>query len=107
MAEPNRNAVVVFCTAPPDEAGEIADALVAARLAACVSIMPVRSRYRWQGETCVDEEHLMIIKTLHGRLDELIGMIRGIHSYEVPEILALPVVEGYPGYLEWMHQVIR
>lgn len=106
MANTHTDAIVVFCTAPPSEAEKIADALVAGHLAACVNTVPVRSRYEWEGRTCVDEEHLLIIKTRQGHLGELTETIRNLHSYEVPEILALPVTGGYTGYLDWIRQVI-
>jgi periplasmic divalent cation tolerance protein len=97
-------AIVVYVTAPnKKEADRMAEALVAERLAACVSIIPeVWSRYWWQGHLESSRELLLVIKTLPGRYKALERRIRELHSYEVPEILALPIVEGNPAYLKWL-----
>jgi len=99
------DASVVFVTAPPDEATALARALVDESLAACVNIVPaVRSLYRWKGGICDDEESLLIIKTDSGRFEELKERIERLHSYEVPEVIALPVVAGAPRYLAWLQE---
>ena len=94
--------VVVFTTASPEIAGEIARALVERHLAACVNMSGVRSCYRWEGEFCEDEEVLLIIKTVEGKVDTVTEEILAIHSYELPEVLVLPVVSGYGPYLQWL-----
>lgn len=94
---------VVFVTAASQtEAETIADALIADRLAACVSMMPIRSIYTWKGEVCRDEEWQLVIKTKLDRFSDLTEKIRTLHSYETPEIIALPIVAGSQPYLEWI-----
>ncbi|HBY64300.1 MAG TPA: divalent-cation tolerance protein CutA [Solibacterales bacterium] len=101
--------IVVFTTCnKPEEAEQIAHALVEARLAACVNIIgPLRSVYRWKGAVEKDTEYLLIVKTSRALLDELKAELRRLHSYEVPEVLALPVVDGSESYLAWMEQSLR
>ena len=98
------DALVVLCTCPnPDEASELARGLVENRYAACVNIFPqIRSIYRWRGETQDDEEVLMIIKTSNQAFAALQNWLLERHSYDVPEILALPVAAGSADYLEWL-----
>jgi periplasmic divalent cation tolerance protein len=93
---------VLFCTASEEESDKIAKVLVEERLAACVNITAVRSHYRWQGEVCADNEALLIIKTEKSRVDKIIKRIKDVHSYDVPEIIALPIVAGSDTYLEWV-----
>ena len=95
---------VVFITAPSDEkAAEIARALVDEGLVACVNIVPgVRSIYRWEGKIVDEGEVLMIAKTVTSRLKTLIPRVRALHPYTVPEIIALPVVDGNEPYLRWV-----
>ena len=72
-------------------------------LAACVNrVAGVRSTYRWDGKLCDDAEVLLLIKTLETRFEALEARIRALHPYEVPEIIALPVVAGSTGYLDWV-----
>jgi periplasmic divalent cation tolerance protein len=78
--------------------------LIKKHLVACVNIVTVRSYYQWKGECCDDEEHLLIIKTPREKAGEVIAAIKGLHPYEVPEIIALPVIDGYLPYLEWVTQ---
>jgi periplasmic divalent cation tolerance protein len=96
-------------TAPSTEVGEcIASVLLDQKLAACVNIVsPVNSFYIWQGETCNDEEVLLIVKS-RGDLFEskLIPAVQSVHPYEVPEIIALPVVMGLHSYLAWIDESV-
>jgi len=95
--------VVSTTCAGEEEAGRLARALVEERLAACVQILPsVRSVYRWRGAIEESGELLLLIKTRRGLFDRLSRRLRELHSYEVPEILATPVVDGGEAYLEWM-----
>lgn len=94
---------VIYTTVPPDRSGELAKKILAARLAACVSIVPVRSLYRWEGEDCDDQEHLLIIKTRRSLADQAIRAIQREHPAEVPEIIVLPVVAGHLPYLGWVY----
>jgi len=103
------NYLVVFVTAPTKESGEqMARSLVEAQLAACVNLLPgIRSIYTWEGEVCDETEVLMIIKT-QGKLFEMLAeSIRTMHPYEVPEIIAMPIVAGNPNYLTWIEAVTR
>jgi periplasmic divalent cation tolerance protein len=96
---------LVISTAPPDRASELARQLVEERLAACVNILPgARSIYRWQGELCDDEEAVLLIKTVAGRVAELSTRLVELHPYDVPEVIGLELVpgEGNPAYLEWL-----
>jgi periplasmic divalent cation tolerance protein len=96
--------IVVLCTCASEEDGErLARALVTGRLAACVSVVPgLRSFYRWQGEIEEASEYLLLIKSSRDRFDGLREAIEKLHSYAVPEVLALPVVAGAPSYLAWL-----
>lgn len=98
-------ALVVLCTAPATDgiAERLARGLVEAKLAACVNIVSgVRSFYRWQGELQEDGEAQLVIKTRAARFAELERFVREHHPYEVPELIALPIVRGSQAYLEWL-----
>ena len=95
--------VVLTTCGSADEARRIARELIAQRLAACVNLLPpVRSVYHWKGAIEEAEETLMIIKSTRRLFEPLQAAIAGLHSYEVPEIIALPIVEGAASYLAWM-----
>jgi periplasmic divalent cation tolerance protein len=98
--------IVVLCSCPDGAvAARISTALVEAGLAACVTrTAAVRSTYSWQGTTCDEAEVLLTIKTLGERFEALEARIRALHPYELPEIIALPVVAGSAGYLDWVTQ---
>ncbi|MBI5195259.1 MAG: divalent-cation tolerance protein CutA [Nitrospirae bacterium] len=99
------NEIVIFITAPNEEAAvKIARALVEARLAACVNIVKsVRSIYRWEDKIEDDAEALMIAKTQKDLFNALAKKVKELHSYSVPEIIALPIVEGSEEYLKWLN----
>lgn len=95
--------VVVLVTASSQaEAESLAKALVEAKLAACVNLYPVRSFYRWQGELCCDQEWQLTIKTRLASFGRLAHEVQQRHSYDTPEIIALPIVTGSPSYLDWL-----
>ena len=96
----------MFMTAAnEDEAAAIARSLVETRLAACVNIIKnVRSVYAWQGKIEDDAEVIMIAKTRKGLFEALAKKVRELHSYKVPEIIALPVVGGSEDYLKWIRE---
>lgn len=94
----------------PDRASaeKLAALLIERRLAACVNILaPCSSVYRWQGEIQHDDEHPLLIKTAQDRYAELEAAIRAEHPYELPEIIAVPVVHGLPAYLHWVESETR
>lgn len=98
------SALVVLSTFPDaDSAARVARTLVDDRLAACVNLIPsVRSIYRWQGAISDEAETLAVIKTTAGRYAALAARIAELHPYQVPEIIALPLVEAHPPYLAWL-----
>jgi periplasmic divalent cation tolerance protein len=98
--------IVVFITAPQEEeALKIAQALVDDKIAACVNIVKnIRSIYRWQGKIEDDNEFLMIVKTRRDLFENLLKSVKRLHSYSVPEIIALPVIEGSEDYLSWLKE---
>jgi len=98
------DAIVVFMTAANgEEASRLAEMLVGAHLAACVQILPeMESVYRWQGKIERSSEVLLLAKTTRGKFDELEREVRALHSYDTPEIVAIPIVAGSPPYLEWL-----
>ncbi len=96
--------IVVFSTAASaEEAEKIARRLVEERLAACVNVIrEIRSFYRWQGKTEDAVEWLLVIKSSREHFDALRAAVEKLHSYDVPEVIALPVVDGARNYLNWM-----
>lgn len=88
-----------------EEAERIGAALVERRLAACVQVLgPIASRYRWQGEVETAREWICLAKTEASRYPQLEAAIRELHSYEEPEIVAIPIVAGSAGYLAWIDE---
>ena len=100
------DAIVVFMTAANgEEATRLADMLVGAHLAACVQILPeMESIYRWQGQVERQPEILLLAKTTRAKFEELEREVRALHSYETPEIIAVPVSAGSTPYLQWLVQ---
>ncbi|TVQ45124.1 MAG: divalent-cation tolerance protein CutA [Gloeocapsa sp. DLM2.Bin57] len=84
------------------EAETIASALITEHLAACVSVHPIKSLYRWRGEINSDTEWQLVIKTDLNLFATIAAKITAIHSYEVPEIIAIPIVQGAVPYLDWL-----
>lgn len=101
--------IVVFSTcASADEAERIARRLIEQRLAACVSVVsPVRSFYRWKGAVEDSSEWLLVIKSSRELFAPLTAALESAHSYELPEIIAIPVVEGSPNYLSWIERELH
>jgi periplasmic divalent cation tolerance protein len=92
----------------PEKAAEIAHILVEEQLAACVNLVPaVRSIYRWQGQVSDDTETLAIIKTTAERYDALASRLVALHPYEVPELIAFPILRGHAPYLAWLTSSTR
>jgi len=109
MADQKSSAIVVLMTAASrEEAARLAEMLVGARLAACVQIMPeMESIYHWQGSIHRDPEVLLLAKTTQANFDELEREVRALHSYETPEIVALPVTSVSAPYLEWLTTTVK
>jgi periplasmic divalent cation tolerance protein len=96
-------ALVVLCTCPDAATAErIAAVLVEERLAACVNALPVSSTYRWEGQVRRDTEMLLLIKTTGAAYGPTEARLRDLHPYELPEVVAVPIVRGSPAYLEWL-----
>ena len=104
MSDSASDPIVVLITAPNrEEAIRLADMLVGAHLAACVQIFPeMESVYRWEGKIERQPEILLLIKTTRDRFDELEREVRALHSYDTPEIVAVPIVAGSEPYLRWL-----
>jgi periplasmic divalent cation tolerance protein len=102
-----RDFVVILVTAgSPDEAERIGRTLVEERLIGCANVVgPIRSIYRWEGAVEQATEHLLVLKARAGDVAVIEDRIRGLHSYEVPEVLALPVQAGSAAYLTWLAKV--
>jgi periplasmic divalent cation tolerance protein len=100
--------VLVTCSTPV-EAQRIARAVVSARLAACVNILPgaVQSIYRWKGKVESARERLLLIKTSRKRLAKLQAAVERLHSYDVPEFIAIPIAAGSGAYLSWIGESVR
>ncbi len=95
--------VVLSACASPDEAGRIARGLVEKRLAACVNVLPgVRSIYRWKGAIEEEGEVMLVIKSSRALFNQLRIELERMHSYELPEAIAIPVVDGSEPYLAWL-----
>ena len=97
---------IVLCTCPEGDAAErLARTLVDEGLAACVNRLPgVTSTFRWQGRVEEERETLLLVKSTTARLAELQERIKALHPYELPEVIAVPVQDGLPAYLDWVIQ---
>src|ERR1700691_1910231 len=104
----NKIVVLVTCGSAK-EARRIARAGVEQRMAACTNIVttPVHSIYRWKGKVESAEEFLLVIKTTQGRFAELKAAVKRLHSYDVPEIIALPIAAGGTNYLNWISESVK
>jgi periplasmic divalent cation tolerance protein len=100
--------LIVLTTTPSgEEAASLAEKIIDARLAACVQVLPeMTSFYVWEGKTQREPEHLLLIKTLGSKYDELERFIIANHSYSVPEIVAVNAERASKGYLSWMKELL-
>jgi len=102
----NYDCIVIFVTVPnKEEAEKISSALIEQELIACANILPgVSSVFKWKGEICREQEIMLIIKSIPEKFESIASRIKELHSYEVPEIIALPVVNGSKDYLDWVRE---
>ncbi|MEB3218576.1 MAG: divalent-cation tolerance protein CutA [Nostocales cyanobacterium 94392] len=98
--------IVLVTTGSQQQAEKIANALVEAKLAACVSFTCINSIYTWQGKVNQDQEWQLLIKTDLSLFSTIEAKILELHSYEVPEIIALPIIKGHQPYLQWIAQQV-
>jgi periplasmic divalent cation tolerance protein len=103
---PTKQAIVVLVTAASkQEAARIGRALVKAELAACVNVLPgIRSIFRWEGKVSEEREVLLIVKSRNDLFGRLAAEVKRLHSYQVPEVIAFPIVHGAADYLAWIHK---
>ncbi|OGO03064.1 MAG: hypothetical protein A2Y59_06430 [Chloroflexi bacterium RBG_13_52_14] len=100
---PINSIVVLITTGSEQEAHKIARLLIEERKAACVNIVPgVDSVFRWKGKIGSARESLLLVKTRAPLLSDIISLVKEVHSYEVPEIIALPITGGSEDYLRWL-----
>ncbi len=99
--------VVLTTCSSAEEAGRIAQALVEKRLAGCVNVVSdIRSVYRWEGRVKDEAEILLVIKTSRNLFDQVRRAVEKLHSYQVPEVICLPVIDGAPNYLNWLSTAV-
>lgn len=99
--------VVVTTAATSEDAKTIASALLDAKLAACIQVLDISSYYCWEGKTCNDAEKLLLIKARANLYPEIEECIVRVHTYDVPEIIQLPIEGGLQAYLTWIDDVSR
>ncbi len=104
--ETQRYGVILVTAASRSQAEMIARSLLSEKLAACVTLLPVQSIYTWRDQIHQEEEWQLVIKSDLDRFSELEVKIRELHSYEVPEIIAIPIVAGSQPYLHWISQQV-
>jgi len=101
--------ILIISTADTmDLAENIASTIVREKIAACVNIVPgIRSIYRWKEDICDDSELLLLIKSSSENFESVRSRIRQIHTYETPEVIAVPITAGDPDYLNWLHAQLK
>ena len=100
--------IVLITTSGSEEARKIGKTLVDEHIAACVNIVPeVRSLFFWEGKTQDERETLLICKTRMPRMEQLVTRVKLLHSYAVPEVIAIPIVAGSRDYLDWVRDVTK
>jgi periplasmic divalent cation tolerance protein len=100
--------VILTTTGSFDLAESIARSLVEEKLAACVNVLPeIRSLYRWEGKLCEDKEFLLLIKSTEEKFEAVRSSIRRLHTYDVPEVIALAITAGDSTYLRWLRQQVE
>ena len=100
--------VILVTAASKKEARKIAKSLISHKLAACVNIVDgVESLFRWKGKIDSAKETLLIIKSRKEKVAQLMKLVKSLHSYEIPEIISLPITSGFKPYLRWVHESLR
>lgn len=100
--------LVIVTAANKAEAEKIAQTLLSERLIACANIIgPAHSLYWWQGKIETAEEHVILMKTRKGLFTELAEKVKALHSYQVPEIIAIPIAEGFKPYVKWLDENLK
>lgn len=100
--------VLLITTATAEEAQRISRVLLEQKKVACVNILPrVNSLFRWQGKLDSAEESLLIVKTKASQLSEIVPLVKELHSYDIPELIALPIIGGNQDYLEWIEKEVK
>lgn len=108
MSQLEKISLVMTSVGTEQQAVEISEELIARRLATCVNIVPcLRSIYRWKGKICEDTEYLLLIKTPERFFEQVSAAIREFHSYELPEILALPVTAAEANFHQWVLDMVE
>jgi len=106
--EESASVVILITASTEEEARRIADGLLTHRKAACVNIVPgVTSVFWWQDKLDSEQENLLIVKTKASLLNEIVTLVKEIHSYDVPEVIALPIVGGNQDYLQWIGNEVK
>jgi periplasmic divalent cation tolerance protein len=105
MSQATRYGVLLTAAPSREEAATIANLLIDEKLAACVQLLPIESFYVWQGKTQNEAEVLLLVKTRASLFEKAIARIKAVHSYAVPEIVALPFAAGFGGYFQWIDDV--
>jgi periplasmic divalent cation tolerance protein len=100
-------AIAIVTVSSKEEAAKIANILLTARLAACIQVMQIQSYYTWQDKINTDDEQLLLIKCKAADFEDLQQCISANHSYEVPEIIQIPITAGLPAYFQWIDTVTR
>ncbi len=103
----NQYAVLLITTPTHGEAESLTQRLLNQKLAACINLLPVTSQYRWKGKIEGAEETLMLVKTQRKLIKQIVKLIQKHHSYEVPEVIALPIIQGNKKYLEWIAENVK
>ena len=102
------NIVIVITTKNSDEAHKIARALLEDKLIACANIMPgIQSVFWWEGKVDQAEETMMVLKSKRSLFKKIVKKVKSLHSYSVPEVIALPILDGNPDYLRWIDESVR
>jgi len=107
VSVPSDYGMLLTTTVSRDEAQTLAKLLIDEKLAACVQLLPIESFYSWEGKTQNEAEILLLVKTRYALFEAAIARIKQLHSYSVPEIVALPFAAGFGGYLNWIDEVTR